>query len=279
MSRTFTIIAHARSGSTLLCRKLALLSDGQVYLEIFHQNIRTIQNHLQDSAAAAFAHFQPLEGAALRDHLASHPIELLAFLSDQTPDTDQFFKLFPGHLKPPALRAVIGHSAGVILLQRNLLHSFISSRIARRIQKWTTVDTSAHKITFDADDFLTHLTQVTGFYTRARAIAARRGVPCADVSYELLADPDTGAAQLRAALGPLDITLRPEDRARDRARDQPDERRLRRQDNRPLATDKVDNPDDLRRFLDRLGLAAANDGRAALPVADFRAALERHQAP
>ena len=52
MSRIFTVIAHARSGSTLLCRKLDERAEGRVYLELFHRNLKTIFNHLADSGAA-----------------------------------------------------------------------------------------------------------------------------------------------------------------------------------------------------------------------------------
>jgi LPS sulfotransferase NodH len=267
MSRKFTIIAHARSGSTLLCRKLAELTEGRVFLEIFHHNLKAVRNHLGEDADTVCTHFLPLQDDALRDHLATHPLKLLDYLASLHPEKDLFFKIFPGHLQPPALNKVLGQSDGVIFLQRNLLHSFISSRIARRIQKWTTVDTSDQRITFEAQDFLQHLRQTTGFYTRAQNIAAKHGTPCVEITYEALARATSGDPELRAVLDTLSIPHG--------GGDAPSDTKLRRQDSRPLASDKVDNPAEMLHFLEGLGLEQANDGLVSLALGDFTNALNR----
>ena len=271
MNRIFPVIAHARSGSTLLCRQLEAVADGRVYMEIFHQNPDVIRNHLHDSADRLFARFAPLEGSALRERLAARPLDMLAALSDLDDGRDLFFKVFPGHLQAPQMREVLEHSAGVIVLHRNLLHSFISSRIARQIRKWTTVDTSGRKITFDPEDFIGHLRQVTGFYARVEADLRKADTPSSNVFYETLADPANGESTLRDALSGLPVALRVAATGANR----PD---LKRQDSRPRASDKVDNPGELLDFLESLGIAAADDGSIPLQVGVFREALARHRA-
>ncbi|MCB1342350.1 MAG: hypothetical protein KDK24_15040 [Pseudooceanicola sp.] len=265
MSRIFTVIAHARSGSTLLCRKLDERAEGRVYLELFHRNLKTIFNHLADSGAAVRDRFAPLDGAELRDHLAAHPMALLHLLSELNGGRDIYFKVFPGHLARPQLQEVLANSAGAILLHRNLLHSFLSNEIAQARQKWTNDDTSKDTVAFDPKRFAGNVRTVLNFYDEMEELLTETGTPRTDILYETIADPDRADAAVTAALEALGVTS---------AKQPPPKGRLNRQDSRRLASDKVSNPDEMLALLDAIGLTRANDGDTPVAKPVFAAALK-----
>lgn len=264
MSRIFTVIAHARSGSTLLCRKLDERADGRVYLELFHRNLKTIFNHLTDSGAAVRDRFAPLDGPELRDHLASHPMDLLHLLSKLNGGRDIYFKVFPGHLARPQLREVLANSAGVILLHRNLLHSFLSNEIAQARRSWDNGDTSEEVVEFDPKRFAGNVRTVLSFYDEVEDLLAETGTPRTDILYETIADPDRADAAVTKALEAVGVTS---------AKQPPPKGKLNRQDTRRLASDKVSNPDEMLAMLDAIGLAEANDGDTPVGKPAFAAAL------
>lgn len=136
VTKYFVVIAHARSGSTLLCRKLEQFAQAAVYLEIFHPRLEVIKRHLGEHAETICDRTPGTTDVEKRAFLATHPGEFIETLAAESPTPTLVFKIFPGHLKPPHLRQVIMNSAGVIMLHRNLLHSHISNKIAKEKKKW-----------------------------------------------------------------------------------------------------------------------------------------------
>lgn len=265
MSRTFIVIAHARTGSTFICQQLGDLADARVYFELFHNDLEQTRRFLGENADPVWDRFQPLAAGNLRDYLADHPLDLLNFLSERTYPDEQIFKLFPNHLNPDNVRAVLEHSSGVLMLHRNLLHSFLSHEIAMQTQKWVNDNTSDHKVAFDTKRFTGYIRFITGFYARVETILNQAGIAHTDILYEdVLTHPERIETKLALALAGVGATLRTQ---------RPDTAKLRRQDSRPLASEKVSNPDELLDFLARLGLGSANDGTIGLRTARFGEAL------
>lgn len=257
MKRKFIIIAHARSGSTLLCQKLDAVTDARVYLEIFHQNMQVIEHHLGSSKHEVLHRYRPLEGQELRQKLTEEPLSLLDYLAELNPDQDIFCKIFPDHLKVEKLRQVIGESSGIISLQRNLLHSHLSNQIAQATNRWTNVDTSQHLVEFVPKDFIRHINHVAGFYEHAEACARKAGIPFIELAYETVASEGHSQPTLQKVLDKLGIskqyTADPESP-------------LKRQDKRKLASDKVSNPEMLLQALQELRLAEINDGQIPFTI-------------
>lgn len=265
MSRTFILIAHARTGSTFICQKLGDLAEADVYFELFHNDLEQTRRFLGDNADAVWEKFEPLAGGNLRGYLAAHPLELLDFLDQRITQRDRIFKLFPNHLNSDNVQAVLEQSAGVMMLHRNLLHSFLSHEIAMQTQKWVNDNTSDQKVTFDPKRFAGYIRFITAFYNRVGMILEAKNIPHTDILYEdVITRPDLFEDTLAAALTEVGATL---------ASTRTEGATLRRQDNRPLASAKVSNPDEMLGFLKALGLETANDGGTALHTSQFRNAL------
>jgi LPS sulfotransferase NodH len=265
MNRKFIVIAHARSGSTFVCQKIADLAQASVYFELFHNDIEQIRRFVEPDDEAVWAHFQPLSGGDLRGYFTRNPRALLDFLQARRNGRDQFFKLFPGQLKGTALNATFDGAAGVLILHRNLLHSFLSHEIALQTQQWVNADTSDKRIIFDPQKFSGYIRYIFGHYQKAEALLQERGVASADVHYEdLLIDPAAFEHSLASALQKIGAEPRAET---------PDTPKLRRQDARPMAADKVRNPDEMLHFLSEIGLENANDGTQRFKISEFSAAV------
>lgn len=268
MNRKFVVIAHARSGSTLLCQKLDTLTNARVYLEIFHQNMPVIEHHLGDSKAQVLEHYSPLEGQVLRQKLTAEPLNLLKYLTELNPDKDLFYKIFPDHLKVPELQQVISESSGCISLQRNLLHSHLSNQIAQNTNHWANVDTSQHLVEFNPQDFIRHIRHVSAFYNHAESCAQQEGIPFIELAYEKVADESIvqpSLCQILEEFGVLTQDI------------PPPEVGLQRQDKRKLATDKVSNPELLLEVLHKLGLDEANNGQTSFTIKSMKAGLVANQ--
>jgi len=265
--RKFMIAAHPRSGSTLLCRALSDVVAGRVYLELFHFAPEVQARHLEDNLDATIDHFRPLEGEALREHLAEQPNELLDFLSSENQGADILFKLFPGHIGMAALHAMMSNLDGVLMLHRNLLHSFLSNKIARASQAWAGVDTSDQRVSFDETEFVEHVDYVISFYSSIISAAEEAGVPVKHLRYEDIVFSRDRSAQLQDVIKSLGLGQSAEPGH--------GEVDLLKQDQRQLASDKVTNPDKLLACLAKLGLQDADNGDHAISFNEFQLALKR----
>ena len=162
-------------------------------------------------------------------------------------------------------------SAGVLILHRNLLHSFLSHEIAMQAQKWVNEDTSDQKVLFEPRRFTGYIRFVTGFYDRIETLLRDRRIPRTDILYEdILKHPEDIENRLSAALSRVGAELRSEPGKT---------AKLRRQDRRPMASDKVRNPDEMLSFLRGIGLETANDGTVAVLTSRFGEALRHASAP
>jgi LPS sulfotransferase NodH len=265
MNKYYVIIAHARSGSTLLCRKLEQYCQAKVHMEIFHQNLGVIRRYLGDQADAVLGKFPGDTDAEIRDYIATHPMELLDSVSASDEGGTFIIKVFPGHLKPEYLKQVIEGSSGVILLHRNLLHSYISNVIAREKKVWGGKDTSQDFVHFDSEEMLREVKPILNFYRMANTmLEAVPDIPRAEIIYEDLCVPEQIEEKIREVMDICGILTRSGTEMG---------KNVSRQDRRTLATDKVDNPEELLAFLEDAGLSHANDGMTAVGKAEFAVLL------
>lgn len=269
MTRFFPIIAHARSGSTLLCNEVKKHASGAVLLEIFHQLPDVIERHLGRFSSDVFATLG-VDKTTVRDYVVNNQLEYLEAIQGVTGRDEIIFKIFPFHLPRERIRPVLANAAGVIILRRNLLHSYISNKIASSSGRYVRSSTSKAKVAFDPGDFSTYVRSMYGFRRRAVAYLEARGdgVRHRMVDYESLVDPQMRERAVAEGLAYVGAGVGATEPARPMVK----------QDSRRLASDKVENPQEMTEVLDYLGLAGADDGAFSPSEDDYRQALERAEA-
>jgi LPS sulfotransferase NodH len=255
--------AHARSGSTYLCRLLGQIAAIKAYREVFHQRHGMIKRHLEGDYARVAHRLRLSEvGEVAREQIAGDPQAFIDALADLNPGQIIAFKVFPGHLSGAGLQQALRGARLVLLLERNLLHAHISSRIAMKTNRWGGHDTSTVKTRFHPDKFRQYCARITQYQNRVSDLADRLQVPITRLQYETMVDERSVLADLAAQLGRLlDCRLTVKRRPHD----------SRKQDRRVLASEKVTNPEELLEFLNRNDLSALNDGRRRMLTNPFPA--------
>lgn len=244
------IIAYARSGSTLLCGLLDTFSDAKVYREIFHYHLATIRQSLGGDADAILGQSE-MSDKDQRTAVALNPKAYLDKIGALNVGASFVFKAFNGHLPPKSLKTVIEGSEAVIVLRRNLVHSFISNEIANARQVWGGAETSSDEVTFDAQKFFSYCRGILEFQKTALEIASAASIKTLEICYEDIAEPELGQQNVLSVMDELGISRRPN----------PQPRLIpRRQDARRFASDKVTNKVDLQAALQQLGAESADDG-------------------
>ena len=125
MCNQLLIAAHPRSGSTYLCRILGQFEQTEVFLEIFHTNPDVMKQHLKGAYPKVIQKLG-LSGndEFIRNEIISRNCQYTKILSSLYPYKTLVYKLFPGHLPPKHMQEQIKNSRFVLLLKRNLLHSY-----------------------------------------------------------------------------------------------------------------------------------------------------------
>lgn len=247
MAKTIFIAAHPRSGSSYFCRLLGDVLGTQVYLEIFHQQHSVIVQHLRGRYPEIAQKLQlPTNEIQARQLLVHRNREYLTALQQLAPDNVLAFKVFPGHLGKQPLEQVLGRSQQIVVLRRNLLHSYISDVIAGRLQKWANTDTTAEKIEFSSHTFLAHVQRTNRYYEEVAAFAKVNAIDLKTMNYEEIIAAEKPAELLASTLHlPTPATNKKH----------PDTR----QDKRSIASEKVTNAVEMLTFLESQGLALLND--------------------
>lgn len=254
MQPSIFIAGFPRSGSTFLCSLLRGFDGLRVYQEIFHFDIKVIEDHL-------FGDFPEIErryaeagaGDDIRSALVKNPSTYIAHLEAINPSKSLALKVFPDHLDEKALMSAMGAFDQVVLLRRNLLHSFISLEIAQRSGQWHGAQTKGQKIYFDARYFYRYVNRISTFWGQIKRIADQLKIPVVELDYEALValeNPyDMIAEQLHLQSAPGQTG-----------------QITRKQDSRRLASDKIYNYSSFIGFLKRHRLDLFNDAGAAVPA-------------
>lgn len=258
--------AHARSGSTYLCNTLSLFDNLKVYLELFHYDLRSIESYLGAERKEVKALIESLAGhSPLRSDYIAWADEYISYLREKHHQFNVAFKVFPGHLPLDQLRILLDKSLVVILLRRNLLHSYISTAIANRLKIYSRFDTSNEFIVFSKNEFIAHVRDIHLYYRYIDNFATNNNIPLVYIDYEdvcMSADPcDFIKNKLQSAIGDLRqstqaVTL------------------IEKQDRRLIASDKVINKDEMISFLRTYELDFLDDGSLNCPYDVFLQLLE-----
>jgi len=247
------IAAHARSGSTYLCRLLEQIRQIKVYFEIFHFQLDVIEQHLKgDYRRIAEILDLSEDPAVARPQIVDQAAKYIQTLAQLNPERTLAFKVFPGHLPANKLKPILCGAELLILLRRNSLHSYISNLIATKTNHWGWHDTSENKVQFDPAKFDQHRGNISGFNNFVRDVAESEGVKFLTLDYETLAYGDllpTAMADVLSAQLDKVFTCAPR------------EHTSRKQDKRVDALQKVSNPPDMLKHLRKRDLERLLDGR------------------
>jgi LPS sulfotransferase NodH len=267
MSNHLLIAAHPRSGSTYLCHLLGQFEQTEVLLEIFHTNPNVIKQHLKEAYPKVIKKLG-LSGSdeSIRNEIIAKNCQYTKILSSFYPCKTLVYKLFPGHLPLKHMQVQIKNSRFVLLLKRNLLHSYISDDIATTTQKWSKADTTSKLATFAQEKFIQHVFRTQHFYTNVENIAKKQGKKIVVINYEdliksktpyqYLSDLLAGSLKLNspATTNTFSNTL---------------------QDKRKMAKAKVENPVAMEVFLNSVGLLTLDNGKNFLSDTDYDSALKQ----
>ncbi len=249
--------AHARSGSTFLCKLLNQINEIKVYYEIFHFHQSVIEQHLfGDYQEIASQLSLPEDPGKARSELVLRHQEFLEILSRLNKDKPLAFKVFPNHIPDKHLSEIIEKSTMVILLRRNLLHSYISDVISMKTNKWGGVDTSLEKALFSQNDFHRHIKKILISQRKLTRLAEKATKPILTLNYENLIQKPEPLNQIMPMLSEkvgiqLSVSI--------------DKLRIQKQDSRKLASEKVSNPSEMLSFLRKVGLDALDNGQLNIP--------------
>ena len=216
-------------------------------LEIFHQDEAIIENHLQEL-------YEPVNNRlgnyprSLRQRVTDSPLNYIESIQQEISQEYLLFKIFPQHLLDDKLKLLIEHSDHVIYFLRNVLHSFISNEIAKKLNCYGGVDTSGIKVAFTPEAFIWWINFI---YKHFNGAGFSPDDQSSLIHYEQLLSyesvPEWLAQQLEAQFG-HGFTFT-------------DEGHLPlKQDARVNACDKVSNPAEMTTWLDQHNLAYLIDG-------------------
>jgi LPS sulfotransferase NodH len=249
--------AHARSGSTYLCKLLEQVQEFRVYYEIFHFNMEVIEYHLHgDFQKIAAEMGLPTDPGLARMQLLERHRDYLAALARLNAGKVLAFKVFPGHLPLIRLENFTRESSLVLLLHRNLLQSYISNLIVKKTDRWANFDTSLEKVHFEQAGFVQHVAHVTKFNQAVDSLARRQCKKILHVHYEELLKrkgyQDTLLSEIETCLRqPMSVGSQAG--------------RWDRQDKRSLASEKVSNPEELTAFLRQFDLLELDEAEKSVP--------------
>lgn len=252
MKKPVLVVAHARSGSTYLSQLLGAFTAMRSYLELFHADpARMIAFLGEDWPIVRHQLGLNQDPAAVRLAVANQPDLLVDCLASLHRDSTVSLKIFPPHLDSRQLALLIPRCQGLIVLRRNLLHTYISRNVALATGAWSGIDTSKYAIRFSPEHFERHAAWVAGFYAAADTVARAHGIPVTRIGYSTLCaavDPEPVVRHALEAAGVVDAGTFRQGHVS-----------ITRQDGRRSALDKVVNPDELRNYATAQGLSSLLD--------------------
>jgi hypothetical protein len=170
------------------------------------------------------------------------------------------FKIFPAHLTEPQRAQVIANANAVIILRRNLLHSFISDQIATESGAYSNKDSSDCKIEFKPNMFVTWAGRVSAFLQRSVQQANDYGVEVIELFYEDFVQQP--GLQLMPVLNKLGLSVGGEFNANNTG--------MKKQDSRISAFEKVLNESCMQQCLESVGFTGLIDASTTMKGLETR---------
>ncbi len=173
MTSPLCVIAYPRSGSTLFIELLKHIEGVCALYEIFHKDEVVAQQAMQGIWPQVAAVLANNGEAASVSAQRLRPVRLVRVLSEAVGGKVLAFKVFPSHLKRPALERLLPHTTPVFLY-RNLLDSWVSGRIATFTGQWQGAATHHLQVEFDPEHFVRNALFVTRYLRYALSCCFKR---------------------------------------------------------------------------------------------------------
>ncbi len=151
------IVSHPRSGSSYVNRLLGNFDKINIVMEPFHQYEDVAKAHIRSTLSNKYSDFisqVKLLDSSLYEYAHNKPKEFIELVGSYTEGEYLALKIFPDHLPDEQLEELLASSSVVIFLRRNPLHSYISSRIADKLEIWGGKDTSKIKVSIDEESYI-----------------------------------------------------------------------------------------------------------------------------
>jgi hypothetical protein len=257
--KVFIIVSHPRSGSTFLANNLRQFEEFNCVMEPFHQHPAVVTQHIIGGFGDSGRNYlRMLEDENLDLHLYSHE-HVLRYLEDLKGLCSKPYlvlKLFPGHLPFNALQLLLKTVDGVIFLNRNVVHSYISNQIAKENNVYGGKDTSNEQPEFSTSGFVWWNNYLSDFMLKVEDFVFKSQIANIRLSYESLLQANNATDFLKSRMNAFGLELNIVANTKTN----------KRQDNRTLASDKVLNPEFMMDYLRSIGLDYLNDVRASADI-------------
>ena len=248
------LVSHPRSGSTSLINKIAKNTRSSGVLEIFHPIEEVICQHLDQGLGKGASDLLKcsLGTSDLRSFSQTNLkcyLNEVASIAGKNGSSSLVFKIFPGHLKDESnLTELFSLTNKVFYLRRNTLHSYISNQKAIKVGTYANVDTSDVFIEFIEKEYIQWKNGIDRFFSHTAKILENLKISYKFFDYEKLYESDDlDISKLAEHLElPIDQSRRLD-------------YSLRKQDSRNLATEKISNPENLIRFLNKYEIIDLNE--------------------
>lgn len=263
MSR-ICIVSHPRSGSTSFIRALCKNSEIYSAYEMFHMNEDVVKEHLLHCLSKE--QIQSIEDQALesghsslKEFYLQEPLKYLDKVDELADHENFIFKIFPHHIKGKEnLHKVLSSCDAVIFLLRNTLHSCISNQVAVSVGTYANVDTSNVSINFDEFEFIRWHNHILDFFSEVEAALKDQNMPVLTLDYENIYLKTDINLSVKNILDELGLPAKNSDSEKGL---------LKKQDLRNLASEKVSNCEELKRFLEENHLTRLDDVAEPTPKA------------
>lgn len=189
MKKSLLMVSHPRSGSTFLMRSLQNKYNVRALYEIFHTYENIVLQHIEQGLGEVQK--KALEDNVLmsydgvQDFSRKKPILYLDTIKIFLEQEHLLYKIFPGHIKTEKnLEDLVLDSSAIVFLRRNVLHSYISNKVAEKVGTYANVDTSDIKIEFVKSEFVYWNNHIQDFFNKVEGIVASKNLSCCYLNYE-----------------------------------------------------------------------------------------------
>jgi hypothetical protein len=225
-------------------------------MEPFHQNDSVVAQHIKGGFAErgrGYLSALEEENIDLQKYSHEHVLKYLDELKSLCSKPYLVLKIFPGHLNFEALQLILKAGDGVIFLNRNVVHSYISNEISKANNVYSGKNTSDEKPEFKTSGFVWWNNYISDFMLRVEDFVFSSQIKNIRLFYESLLQTDNPSDFLESRMKAFGLDLNIVDNKKTNTR----------QDSRTLASNKVLNPELMMEYLRCIGLDYLNDVRVS----------------
>lgn len=199
------IVAHARTGTNYLCNLLDSFRGVRCYKELFHPNaVFGLDDHeIELARKKTWRRYRDIYSSSLVKYARGKPERFLRFLDGAQKNGIEVlcFKIFPSHLPWELIESdILSHdNTHFLFVKRNMLESFISFQKAKKVKKFSFIDTTEVKVSLRASEFLSFAAENAAWFDRWEHAIEDRGFLSNTIMYG--SEITTSEEESIAALG------------------------------------------------------------------------------